>query len=178
MRLAVPGRPIGFMAKIFSRARSDDRGAKGLRRLLSVMLAASLLSGACFACRNREDPVRACLDGLAQAARDRDAKAFMSLVAPAFEAADGTGRVELENQIRRFFSVYEILDVQLKDVTIERAEAAALVLFRAELAGQPRKISGLEGLFPPSSSYRFEARLVPIDGRWRVAWASWSPAPP
>ncbi len=66
--------------------------------------------------------------------------------------------------------------MRLSDVTIERAEGAARVRFRAELSGQPRQASGLAGLLPSSETYRFDVRLVPDGSRWKVAWASWEPA--
>ena len=40
--------------------------------------------------------------------------------------------------------------------------------------GTPRKIGGLEGLIPRSASYRFEVRLAPDGGRWKVYKASWT----
>ena len=75
--------------------------------------------------------------------------------------------------MRRYFAAYEILDVKMKDLTIERAPEAARARFRAELSGQPRKIGGLDGLLPSASTYNFDVRLVPDGKRWKVAWASW-----
>ena len=32
-----------------------------------------------------------------------------------------------------------------------------------------------ERLLPSSSRYDFDVRLVPEEGRWKVAWAAWQP---
>ena len=57
---------------------------------------------------------------------------------------------------------------------IERSEGAALARFQAKLSGEPRKLGGLAGILPRSSTLRFEVRLVPDGGRWKIAWASWN----
>lgn len=126
-----------------------------------------------LSCRRDGDPPRDALDRLAKAARDRDASEFLDQIAPDFQAADGSKRSDVEQTIRRLFAGYEKLNVTLDDVAIERSESAALVRFRARLTGKARAIGGLEGLLPRESAYRFEVRLIPSDGRWRVAWASW-----
>jgi hypothetical protein len=157
------------MPAVFS--RRDQGGAKSTGREIRTALAVVLLA---FACRPSGDPARAAIDALAQAAHERDAKAFLELVAPDFQAADGSRRSDVDGMLQRFFAAWETLDVRLRDLTIERSEGAAIARFRAELSGKPRRIGGLEGLFPSSSSWRFETRLAPSDGKWRVTWASWS----
>ncbi|HEY6930979.1 MAG TPA: hypothetical protein VJA66_14995 [Thermoanaerobaculia bacterium] len=127
------------------------------------------------ACAKSGDPARECLDALVKAAHDRDASAFFNRVAADFQAADGSSRADAEGLVRQYFAGYEILDVTVSDVTIEKAENAARVRFRADLSGQPRKIGGLDGLLPRTSSYDFDMRLVPEAGKWKVAWASWQP---
>ena len=126
-------------------------------------------------CGGGGDPVRATLDRMARAAHDRDARALTEELNSDFQAADGSGRAEAEALIRRYFAAYEILDVALRDVQIEHSEGAARARFVAKLSGQPRKIGGLEGLFPSSASYRFDVRLTRQGARWKVAWASWNP---
>jgi hypothetical protein len=93
-----------------------------------------------------------------------------------FSGADGMTRADALSTVRRYFSAYAILDVTLSGVTVERAENVARVRLTADLAGQPQKVGGLEGLLPRSSRYRFELRLVPDGSRFKVAWASWEPA--
>jgi hypothetical protein len=112
---------------------------------------------------------------MVRAAHDRDASDFMKRIAADFQAADGSSRADAEALVRRYFAGYEILDVTVSDVIVEKSENAARVRFRAEMSGQPRKIGGLEGLLPHTSSYDFDMRLTPEAGKWKVAWASWNP---
>jgi hypothetical protein len=105
---------------------------------------------------------------------NRDASAFFDR-GPDFQAADGSTRADAEALLRRYFAGYEILDVIVSDVTIEKADNAARVRFRAELSGQPRKIGGLDSFLPRTSSYDFDMRLTPEAGKWKVAWAEWGP---
>jgi hypothetical protein len=144
---------------------------KTLGRRLFLLAGISLALA--LACRPSGDPVRDCLDAMTRAAHDRDAAALFERVASDFQAGDGTSRADAQALVRRYLAAYEILDVTLHDVTIERSEGAARARFRAELAGQPRKIGGLDALFPRTSTYDFDVRLVPEKGEWRVAWAAW-----
>lgn len=100
----------------------------------------------------------------------------MENVAEDFSGAEGMTRADALSTVRRYFSAYEILDVSLSDITIERAENAARVRLTAQLSGQPLKIGGLDGLLPRTSTWKFELRLVPEGSRWKVAWANWEPA--
>jgi hypothetical protein len=136
-------------------------------------LTALLLALAAAACRKSGDPARESLDEMTRAAHRRDAAAVFDRVTAGFQSGDGSSRADAEALVRRTFAAYEILDVKLSNVSIERSENAARARFRAELSGQPRKIGGLEGLFPSTSAYDFDVRLEPEDGRWKVAWASW-----
>ncbi|MCA1581017.1 MAG: hypothetical protein LC796_06385 [Acidobacteria bacterium] len=133
----------------------------------------SLVAG----CRPPGDPAKQTVDDLSRAASHRDAKAFLDLVAADFQGADGSRKSDLESTVRQLFAAYESLDVTVRDLNVERAESAALARFRVDLSGRARKIAGLEGLLPSSSSWQFETRLAPSGKRWRVTWASWSPAP-
>jgi hypothetical protein len=102
----------------------------------------------------------------------------MENVASDFQAPDGPGRAEVESTVRRLFAAYEVLDVELSEVTIERSENAAgpaLARFTAKMTGKPRNVAGLAGFLPSASTWRFEARLAPdANGRrWKIAWARW-----
>jgi len=148
---------------------------KSLRRFLTAGAAATLVLLAA-ACGKSSDPVRDCLDGVTRAAHNRDSAALFERVTADFQSGEGSSRAEAEDLLRRTFAAYENLDVTLSDVQIERSENAARAHFRADLSGQPRKIGGLDGLFPRTSSYDFDVRLVPEDGKWKIAWAEWREA--
>ncbi len=165
------------MTSIFSRldGRTGNEAANPrptIARFLAILLFL-LVSG----CRRPGDPATQTVQDLARAARDRDAAAFLDLVAPDFEASDGSRKADLEPTIRQFFTAWESLDVTIRDLKVERSEGAALARFQVNLSGRARKIAGLEGLLPSSSSWKFETRIAPSENRWRVKWASWSPAP-
>lgn len=140
---------------------------RNLRRALPLGLAAAV------GCGQAADPVRESLDRMVRAAEKADAGSVMEHVAPGFQAADGSGRAEAEATLRRYLAAYEKLDVEISDVTIERAAGAARARFRADLSGAPRKIGGLEGWLPRTSTYRFDLRLEPDGSRWLVTWAGW-----
>ena len=139
------------------------------------MLAVLLALGAATSCARSGDPVRDSLDAIVKAANARDVKALFDRVAANFEAADGSSLADAKTNVSRYFAAYEILSVSMRDVQIERGESAARVRLSAEMSGQPRKIGGLEGLFPSSASYDFDFRMTLEDGRWKVTWAQWNP---
>jgi hypothetical protein len=145
------------------------------RPLRALVLAAIF---AATACGEKGDPVLRTIDEIVAAAQKRDAAAVVEHLASDFQAADGSGRADAETTLRRYLAAYERLGVRVSDLAIERAAGAARARFRADLSGTPRKIGGLEGLFPRSSAYRFDLRLAPAPdgGRWLVTWASWEPA--
>jgi len=147
-----------------------------MRNAARIATLAFCFAGAPLACREKADPVRRTLDRLVQAAEKRDAQTIAEHLAGDFQAADGSGRADAQATLLRYLAAYEDLNVRLSDITIERGESAARVTFRADLAGKPRQIGGLEGYLPRSSAYRFELRLVPEGERWNIAWASWEPA--
>lgn len=143
---------------------------------MKIARTAALLAFAAISCRKSGDPVRESLDAMAAAARSRDSTAFFEKVSADFQGGEGMSRAEAEATVRRYFAAYEILDVSLSDVTVERSEGAALARFTAHLTGQPRKLGGLDALLPSASTYRFEVRFTPENGRWKAAWATWSAA--
>ncbi len=139
---------------------------------VTLLLAAA--TAVLAACGHGGDPVRESLDAMVKAANARDAKALFERVAPNFQAADGSGLADAEANVDRYFAAYEILDVSIRDVRIEKGEGAARVRLTAVMSGQPRRIGGLEGLVPSSATYDFDLRLVLDGGRWKVAWAQWN----
>jgi len=138
--------------------------------------APALLIAFALGCRPSTDQARATVDAVASAARDRSADHVLENLTATFRAEDGSSVPDVDAMLRRYFAAYESLAVELSDVSIERSEGAALARFTAKVSGSPRAIGGLAGLLPSSSSWRFEARLVPDGGRWKIAWASWKQA--
>ena len=127
-------------------------------------------------CREKGDPVEATLNRMRKAAEARDTRGVVENLTPDFREAAGGGTSEVSETLRRYFAAYEIINLKMRDVTIERAPEAARARFRVEFSGQPRKIGGLDGLLPSASTYSFDVRLVPDGSRWKVAWAAWEAA--
>jgi len=138
--------------------------------------AAALGILALTACGRHGDPVKESLDAMVKAANDRDVDALFGHVSPSFQGADGSGLADARAIVQRMFAAYEILNVTLGDVRVERGEGAARVRLRAQMSGQPRKVGGLGGLVPSSAAYDFDLRLNREGDAWKVAWAQWNPA--
>jgi hypothetical protein len=124
-------------------------------------------------CRRESHPVRAALDRVVKAAQARDAPAVVENLTADYRDAEGQTSAGVSETLRRVFAAYEIIDVRLSDVEIDRAPEAARATFRADFSGQPRKLGGLDAFFPSASTYRFDVRLVPEGNRWKVAYATW-----
>lgn len=127
------------------------------------------------------DPVARVLQEIATAATERDAEAIVARLAPGFAGQGGFGTVETRAELRRYFALYESVEVGLADVVIERPQSGgANARFRANFAGKPKAIGGLAGLLPDAERFRFEVTLVERDANWRVSAASWErlAAPP
>ena len=151
-------------------------GVRTQRRRMFLAGIALALAAAALCCSEKGDPVKASLDRMVKAAHGRDAQAFADNLAADFSAAEGMTRAAALDTLKRYFAAYAILDVTLRDVTIERAEKTARARFTAELSGQPQKLGGLDAILPRSSAWTFDLRLVPDGSRWKIAWASWEPA--
>lgn len=143
--------------------------------IMKRALVAALGVWVAVACAKKGDPVRDNLDRMVKAANARDVAALFDNVAPDFQAADGSGRADAEALVRRIFAAYEILNVTIHDVRVEKGENAARVRLTADLSGQPVKIGGLQGLVPSAAKYDFDLRMTSDGKRWKVAWASWQP---
>ena len=126
-------------------------------------------------CAKKGDPIRETIDAVVAAANARDTASLMARVAPEFEAADGASRLDVEMRLNRYFAAYEILEVSVSDVRIEKGDGAALVRLRARMSGQPRAVGGLTGLLPSEAKYDFELRLVNDGEAWKLGWAAWEP---
>lgn len=139
-------------------------------RLGTLALVAALAPAGC---RSPGDPIRGTLEALRHAAEERDAAAVSGLLAADFRAETGEGRAEIEATLARLFAAYERVSISLEAVEIERSESAARARFRVGMSGNARKLGGLEGLLPARASFRFDTRLGPEAGKWKIARASW-----
>jgi len=153
------------------------RRVKIERILLATILAVAAV-GWLAACQNESDPIRSTLNRVAKAAHGRDARAVAAELADDYRDAAGNGRAGAEQMLHGYFAAYEVVNVSLGEITVERAEGAARVRFRADLSGRPRKAAGLAGLLPSSSKYLFDVRLTRDGSRWKIARASWERAGP
>ena len=145
-----------------------------IRRRIALLIAGLLLFAA--GCGEKADPVRSTLDRIRKAAEARDVAGVVENLTPDFRDNAGSGAGEMSEALRHYFAAYEIINLQMRDITIERAAEAARARFRVEFSGQPRKIGGLAGLLPSASTYNFDVRLVPDGKRWKVTWAAWEAA--
>jgi hypothetical protein len=127
-------------------------------------------------CREKGDPVEATLNRMRKAAEARDTRSVVDNLTADFREAAGGGTIEVSEALRRYFAAYEIINLKIRDVAIERAPEAARARFLVEFSGRPRRIGGLDGLLPSASTYTFDMRLVPDGSLWKVAWAAWEPA--
>jgi len=149
---------------------------RGLRRQIAALLAGVLVVAAGCGGESR-DHVREALERIRNAAEARDVAGVLKNLSRDFRDNSGAGAGELSEALRRYFAAYEIINLKMKDLSIERATEAARARFRVDFSGQPRRIGGLGGLLPTAVTYDFDGRLVPDERRWKVAWASWEPAP-
>jgi hypothetical protein len=144
-------------------------------------LAATLVLGAALApaCSGPPaDPVQALLAELEAAAEARDAGSFAERLAPEFHGAHGLGRDEALLQLKRYFAAYESVAIDVYGVETEREGTTARVRCVVDFSGQGHQVLGLEGLLPPSATYRFELDVADEDGTWMVRGATWAPAEP
>jgi hypothetical protein len=150
---------------------TEDRAAEV--RLGPALALPALVLLLFAACRPAKDSVVAAVDSLVEGANKRDRSAIVKRLTPDFQAADGSNFADMDQRIRQVFAGYDSLSVTLSGLTVERGNEVALARFRLDLSGAPAHFGGLEGLLPRSSRYKFELRLVPAGGQWKVAWASW-----
>jgi len=136
-----------------------------------VSIVAALLLG-CF--RAPRDPVGAAVDGAVTAAEKKDADAVIRFLAPGFRDANGGDRDEAAATVRRTLAAYEHLSLTVSNLVVERGPSSGQARFTVAMSGTPRGIGGLDGLLPRSSRWRFDIRLEPGDGGWKITHAAWT----
>jgi hypothetical protein len=124
-------------------------------------------------CSQKGDPVRNTLDQIVAAAEKTDDAAVMELISASFQGPGGESKTDLASEVRRYFFAYESLSVTLSDVTIEKGPDRARAVFVAALSGTVKKISGLDGILPRSSRWKFEVSLALEDKTWRITTGKW-----
>ena len=112
------------------------------------------------------------------AAEDKSAERIRERLADDFRGQNGIGRADAVAAIRRYLAGYEKVDLDVYDVSIQRADGAAEVSFRVEFSGRALSIGGLGGLLPPEALYRFDLRVVDLGGTWKVRNAAWEEVAP
>jgi hypothetical protein len=137
------------------------------------LIAAAALTLFAFCGHDARDPVRETVNRVAAAAESRDAGAVATYLSAAFRDADGGTKADAADLLRRTLGAYASISLTLSDVIVERGPQAARATFRVGMSGKPRTVSGLEGLLPRTSAWRFELRLELERGRWMVTSASW-----
>lgn len=137
--------------------------------------AVPILAALLLACaRAPRDPVGAAVSGVVHAAEKRDADAVVAFLAPGFQDAEGGDRNEASATVRRTLSGYERLSLTVSDLVVERGPASGQARFTVAMAGTPRAAFGLEGWLPRTSRWRFDLRLAPGDGGWKITHAAWT----
>jgi hypothetical protein len=124
-------------------------------------------------CRGNQDPILALLAQLEEEAERRDANAIVARLAPDFRCPAGSSREDAAALLRRYFSAYETVRLEIYDVAIEREESNVILRFRADFSGKALPLRGLSALLPPTAMYRFELRLVPNGDEWKISEADW-----
>jgi len=128
------------------------------------------------------DPVERLLFDLSRAAMAQDAEAFGQHLAAGFVGEGGWTKADALNELRRYFTLYQSLEVGTAGIEVDRSAAAPSVRFRASIAGKPKDIKGLAGMLPETARFQFELGLIEEAGAVNVARASWrqidaAPAP-
>ena len=131
---------------------------------------------ALVACGAPRDPVEALLHELEAAAEDRDAGRFAERLSAQFEGEGNVKKADAQAMLRRYFAGYESIGLEVYGVETERDGGNARVRCVVDFSGKGQKAFGLEGLLPPSATYRFALDARDEDGIWRVVRASWTVA--
>ena len=139
------------------------------RTTLAALAATIVVLAGC----SRKDPVLALLDDLEDAVEDKSAEEVRDLVAADFRGQGGIDRAEAIALLRGYLAAYEKVEVDVYDVSVQRANGAADVKFAADFSGQALSVGGLSGLLPPGAAYRFDLHVVDQRGTWRVQRATW-----
>jgi hypothetical protein len=142
-----------------------------VRAPIAVPILAALLLGCS---RTPRDPVLEAVSGAVKAAEKRDADGVVAFLAPGFRDAYDGDRDEAVATVRRYIAGYDRLSLAVSNLLIERGSGSAEASFTIAMAGTPRAAFGLEGWLPRTSRWRFDLRLEPAEGGWKITHAAWT----
>ncbi len=144
---------------------------------LGAVLLAAVLGMGLTACVER-DPVEQLLQRVEAAAEDRDADDLGKLLADAFTGSDGTDKTAVVTLARQYFLAWRALDIEIRDLEINRRGDSARARFRMVATGTPSSFGGMSDLVPRKEVLDMDigARKTP-DG-WKLTSATWTPATP
>src|SRR5688572_1087912 len=97
-------------------------------------LAALALGSGCAT--GPSDPVRALIEEVAEAGEERDTDRVVARLSETFRGQEALAKADVAGSLRRYFAAYESIDLELFDVHVQRAEAAAQVTTRVGFTGQ------------------------------------------
>jgi hypothetical protein len=126
-------------------------------RLTQLALVLSALAAA--ACSGPPlSPVEQLLADVEAKVEDKDADGLGKLLAPEFTGPGGLKRAGVPAELRRYFFMYDSLDVTFSGPLVEGAPPAS-VKVRVDLSGKPKDVGGLAGLVPDLAAYDLELGL-------------------
>jgi hypothetical protein len=144
-----------------------------MRHGLLLIALALVFAVSQITCRGTQEPILALLARLEAEAEKRDSSAIVSHLSPDFRCSAGPSREDAAALLRRYFSAYETVRLEVYEVVVEREESSAVLRFRVDFSGKAPRLGGLSALLPPSAMYRFELRLVPNGDEWMINEARW-----
>jgi hypothetical protein len=138
-----------------------------------VLEAAAVALLLCAGCAGKDDPKEPIVKA-AKAVEDRDAEAVARWLAPSYHDAEHENPQAVVLHVRQILAGYDRLSISIRQLEVEDLGGSRRARFRAELSGTPKNVPGLEAILPRSSAWDFEVSIVSVEGKWKIASASWS----
>jgi hypothetical protein len=145
-----------------------------------ALLAAALIALGCTTKKKEEGPdagARTLVDDLRAAAEDRNADVIGLRLNGDFRGTGGIDRAQALETLKRYFTAYQTLRVDVSDVDITRPSSRiADVRCRVEFRGTAKRVAGMDALLPPTAVYRVDLHVIwPMTPDWMVQTAEWQP---
>ena len=105
-----------------------------------------------------------------QAAEDRQRRALVAMISPAYADARGNRRDDIENRLRAYFLRMNTVQLitAIEEISVIGDSAAEIVL-KAGMAGTHDGVLGFS-----ADAYRFAFELQRQDGEWLLISARWA----